>query len=101
MNSQRPNGGSRTTLFPIGALIFSAGVDRLMREYRLEPMPYFQRHARADWGDVSDEKWQANNAALQSGGRLESFYKVHREFSIYIFTEADRSATHVVLASER
>ncbi len=32
MNSQRPNGGSRTTLFPIGALIFSASVDRLMRE---------------------------------------------------------------------
>ena len=48
MNSQRPNGGSRTTLFPIGALIFSAGVDRLMREYRLDPVPYFQRHARAD-----------------------------------------------------
>lgn len=56
MNSQRPNGGSRTTLFPIGALIFSTSVDRLMREYRLDPMPYFQRHARADWGDVSDEK---------------------------------------------
>lgn len=88
-------------LFPIGALIFSAGIDRVMREGRLDPMPFFQRHARGNWGHVSDDQWQANNAALQSGGRLESLYVVHRELCICIFTEADRSETYVVLASER
>ncbi|HCE6397593.1 hypothetical protein OGV25_21175 [Pseudomonas sp. P1B16] len=101
MNSQRHNGSSRTTLFPIGALVFSAGIDRLMREGRLDPLPFFQRHASGDWGNVTDAQWQANNAALQSGDRLESFYVVHRELSIRIVTEADRHATHVVLASER
>ncbi|UVO20039.1 MULTISPECIES: hypothetical protein [Pseudomonadaceae] len=87
-------------LFTIGTLIFSPGIDRLMREGRLDPLPYFQRHTRGDWGDVSDAQWQANNAALQSADRLESAYMVHRELSLCIVTEADRSATHIVLASE-
>lgn len=90
----------RRLLFPIGALIFSEGVDRLMREGRLDPMPYFQRHIRGDWGDVTDDKWQENNAALKSNARLDSLYAVTRELNIRIFTEADRSATHVLLPSE-
>ncbi|MGP3790513.1 hypothetical protein [Pseudomonas sp. B392_1p] len=101
MTSPPPSDNQRPLLFMVGALIFSPGIDRCMREGRLDPIPYFQRHARADWGDVSDEKWQANNDALQSNGRLESFYVVHRELSICIFTEADRSETHIVLAAER
>ena len=39
--------------FPIGALIFSRGIDRLVRAGRLDPIPYFRRHTRGDWGDVN------------------------------------------------
>ena len=39
--------------FPIGALIFSRAVDRLVRAGRLDPIPYFRRHTRGDWGDVN------------------------------------------------
>ncbi|MDP2747841.1 hypothetical protein [Pseudomonas sp.] len=101
MTPQPPTGNRRSLLFAIGALIFSPGIDRVMREGRLNPLPYLQRHTRGDWGDIADTQWQANNAALQSGDRLESSYAVHRELSICIFTVADRSATHIVLASER
>lgn len=90
----------RRMLFPIGALIFSQGIDRLMREGRLDPMSCFQRHSRGDWGDISDEQWQQNNAALKSGARLDSLYIVTRELSVRVFTEADRSATHITLPSE-
>lgn len=100
MASDAHDNGGRKRLFPIGALIFSADVDRLMREGRLDPLPYFQRHARGDWGDVADDRWQENNAALLSSGRLDSFYVVTRELSIRIVTEADRSATHIALPSE-
>jgi hypothetical protein len=68
---------SRNLLFPIGALVFSAGIDQLVRAGRLDPMPYFRRHTRGDWGEVSDQQWQANNAALQSGASLESHYVIH------------------------
>ena len=36
----------------------------------------------------------------KSGERLDSFYVVTRDLSIRIFTEADRSATRIVLPSE-
>lgn len=101
MNSQRNSGNGRTPLFLIGALIFSSGIDRLMREGLLDPLRFLQRHASGDWGDVSDERWQANNAALQSGDQFESFYVIHRELSICIVTEADRSETRIILESER
>lgn len=100
MTSNERSGDRRRLLFPIGELIFSEGVDRLMREGRLDPMSYFQRHIRGDWGDVTDAKWQENNAALTSVEPLVSLYIVTRELTIRIFTEADRSATHVMLPSE-
>ncbi|WP_437610053.1 plasmid related protein [Erwinia sp. V71] len=100
MTSNDRSSDRRRLLFPIGAFIFSEGVDRLMREGRLDPMPYFQRHVRGDWGDVTDNKWQENNAALASGEPLGTLYIVTRELTIRIFTEADRSATHVMLPSE-
>lgn len=101
MATANPSGHRRNLLFPIGALVFSEGVDRLMREGRLDPMPYFLRHTRGDWGDVADYKWLANNAALASGERLESMYQVHRELHICVVTEADRSATRILLMTER
>jgi len=100
MASRITNSHSRGVLFPIGALIFSEGIDRLMREGRLDPIPFFQRHTRGDWGDVSDHKWQENNAALKSNSRLESLYMVTWELNICVFTEADRSATHILLPTE-
>ena len=95
-----PDRNRRHLLFPIGALIFSESIDRLMREGRLDPIPYFQRHVRGDWGDVTDDKWQQNNAALLSGDCLDSLFIVTRELTIRVVTEANRSATHIVLPSE-
>lgn len=100
MTSNERSSDRRRLLFPIGALIFSEGVDRLMREGRLDPMPYIQRHIRGDWGDVTDLRWQENNAAVASGKPLGSRYIVTRELTIRIVTEADRSATHIMLPSE-
>ena len=94
------NTRDRRLLFPIGALIFSEGVDQLVREGRLDPLPYFQRYTRGDWGDVTDDQWQENNAALTSGRRLDSLYRVTRELTLHIYTEADRRATHIALPSE-
>ncbi|WP_416037223.1 hypothetical protein [Pseudomonas aeruginosa] len=58
-------------LFPVGALILSEGIDRLVRAGRLDPIPYFRRHVRGDWGDVSDGQWQANGIALGVWGAME------------------------------
>jgi hypothetical protein len=78
----------------------SAEVDRLVRAGRLDPIPYFRRHTRGDWGDVNVQQWQANSTALQSGASLESHYVIHPGLAIRIVTDAQRSATVIVLPSE-
>ncbi|HAF2412748.1 TPA: hypothetical protein G8N70_003077 [Salmonella enterica] len=88
-------------LFPVGALIFSEGIDRLMRDGRLDPMPYFQRHIRGDWGDLDDSDWQSNDTALRTGeDRLFSSYQVEPDLKLWIITEWDRSVTTLLLPNE-
>ena len=100
MASHRIETYCRRLAFPIGALIFSRGVDRLVRAGRLDPIPYFRRHTRGDWGDVNVCQWHANGVALQSGASLESHYVIHLGLAIRIVTDAQRSATAIVLPSE-
>ncbi|MBP5057681.1 hypothetical protein [Pseudomonas chlororaphis] len=100
MASHRIETYCQRLMFPIGALVLSEGIDRLARAGRLDPLPYFRRHVRGDWGDVNDEQWQANAIALQSGASLESHYLVHPELSIRIVTDAERHLTLIMLQSE-
>ena len=60
----------------------------------------FIRHARGDWGDVSKEDWQANDRALQTGERLLSVYHTRSGIKFWLITEADRSATTILLPQE-
>jgi len=58
-----------------------------------------RRHMAGDWGDVCAEDRQANEDALASGGRLFSVYHAGG-VKFWIITEADRSATTVLLPDE-
>ncbi len=80
----------RKRLFEIGALEFSKGVENLMLEGRLDPIPYLERYMRGDWGEVDDDQWQQNNAAVQSGKHLDSHYVVTRELSIDFVVHGDQ-----------
>jgi len=58
------------------------------------------RHLRGDWGDLCPEDWDANERALQYGGRLFSAYQEEGLPKIWIITEADRSATTILFPEE-
>lgn len=58
------------------------------------------RHAAGDWGDVSDDDRRANTQALASGARLLSAYTLPDGGRLWILTEADRSATTVLLPED-
>lgn len=57
------------------------------------------RHACCDWGDLVQADKDANARGLIDGERLLSAYRV-AEDKIYIITEADRSYTTVMMASD-
>lgn len=60
------------------------------------------RHINGDWGNMCDEDKAANEEALVDGLRLMSAYKRmdHPDDTIWIITEADRSATTILLPDE-
>jgi hypothetical protein len=59
-----------------------------------------RRHHHADWGDLGVHDREANDRALQNGGRLLSAYRSDRGEKFWIITEADRSATTVLMPGD-
>lgn len=57
-------------------------------------------HAHCDWGEVSEEDWELNDQALENGGRILSVFESTGATRFWIITEADRSATTVLLPLE-
>lgn len=57
-------------------------------------------HAMGDWGDVCAEDKTANEQALKDGSRLLSAYADRKGTKFWIITEADRSATTVLLPED-
>ena len=63
------------------------------------------RHVKGDWGDLDEEDKATNNLALKEGTRLLSAYDDDRfpkngVATIWIITEADRSATTILFPDE-
>ncbi|WP_432212294.1 plasmid related protein [Pseudomonas aeruginosa] len=77
------------------------GVDDLVQQGRLNPIPYLRRHLNGDWGDLDDYDRRQNDAALKSGeDRLFSSYQVAPSLQLWIITEWDHSVTTLLLPSE-
>lgn len=59
-----------------------------------------QRHQAGEWGDVNEHDRKANECALADRSRLWSVYHSAAGIKFWIITEADRSATTVLLPEE-
>ena len=59
-----------------------------------------QRHLAGDWGDVDSHDHAANERALIEGTRLLSAYQSAQGVKFWIITEADRSATTILLPED-
>jgi hypothetical protein len=58
------------------------------------------RHSQGDWGIVGTDDWEENELSLREGFRLFSVYESTAGTRFWIITEADRSATTVLLPDE-
>ena len=58
------------------------------------------RHTRGDWGDCDKEDWTENNLSLKRRLRLFSVYHTVSGTKFWIITEADRSATTILLPED-
>jgi len=58
------------------------------------------RHVTGDWGDASKDDRKENELSLEKGFRLCSVYHTESGVKFWIVTEANRSATTVMLPGD-
>lgn len=84
--------------FPLGRLVMTTGAYDALTPLEIKRGLFF--HSQGDWGDVCQEDKQANDQALTDGTRLLSAYLTEKGTRFWVITEADRSATTVLLPEE-
>lgn len=88
-------------LFPMGELRTTIGAVKAIEESGTTELEYTVRHVSGDWGDMPKADKAANDQALKDGTRIFSGYLLPKtQVKIWIITEADRSATTILLPSE-
>ena len=84
--------------FRRGRLLATPGaLERIPHEELIEAL---SRHVHADWGDVDEHDRKKNELALKEELRLLSVFQTKANVRFWIITEADRSATTVLLPEE-
>jgi hypothetical protein len=76
------------------------GALRALESAGQNPADFLERHLNCDWGNLDRDDIRENEYALQHGLRLLSSYHLNDGTRIWIITEADRSATTLLLPEE-
>lgn len=86
-------------LFDLGRVVATPGAVEVLDAAGQDLAALLDRHRAGDWGDVPPEDARENARSLKYGWRVMSSYPVG-EGRVWIITEADRSATTLLLPSE-
>jgi hypothetical protein len=93
---QRPS----VTRFALGQTYITPGAEEALQIAGQTAIEFLRRHMSCDFGELSAEDQKENELALKQGFRLLSNYRTGKGQQLWIITEADRSATTVLLPSE-
>ena len=94
------NKQSTFTRFALGQTFITPGAEEALQIAGQTATEFLRRHMSGDWGDLSDEDVKENELSLKKGFRLLSAYQTGKGQKLWIITEADRSATTILLPSE-
>ncbi len=86
--------------FPLGQLVATPGALRALQAAGQHPLEFIARHVAGDWGELCDEDKQANEEALREDLRILSAYTTSAGEALWVITEADRSATTMLLPED-
>jgi hypothetical protein len=98
--------GEARPKFPLGRIYATRGALELLKRSNLDARTLLARHVHGDWGLVHPDDTAANQHAISHGSRIVSTYAVGptglmRDAEvIWVITEADRSATTLLLPGE-
>jgi histidine ammonia-lyase len=91
---------SSVTRFNLGQTFITPGAEEAIQIAGQTEIEFLRRHMSCDWGDLSEDDIRENELSLKEGLRLLSAYQTGKGQKLWIITEADRSATTILLPSE-
>jgi hypothetical protein len=86
--------------FPLGRVVATPGALSALEKAEQLPAEFLDRHVNGDWWDVPEADKQENELSVEQGFRMLSAYTTSAGDQIWILTEADRSATTILLPEE-
>jgi hypothetical protein len=86
--------------FPLGRVVATPGALKALEEANQNAFELLERHQAGDWGDLCEEDKDENEFSVLNGFRILSAYRTRNDVKIWIITEADRSATTLLLPHE-
>ncbi len=86
--------------FPLGEVRITPPAETVLQNAGRTFQEYLDRHATCDWGELDIDDWNDNDVAVSADCRMHSVYKVTDDQTIWIITEADRSATTILLPDD-
>ncbi|NOR70654.1 MAG: hypothetical protein GQ532_13340 [Methylomarinum sp.] len=87
-------------LFALGKTVATPGALVVMQGIDISPLSLLSRHQCGDWGDLDDEDKAENETSLKENFRIFSSYNLAEKIKLWVITEADRSATTILLPEE-
>lgn len=84
----------------IGQLVATPGALASLPRAGQAPLDFLSRHVCGGWGDIAEEDRKENAISFKRGLRLVSSYHTSAGARIWVITEADRSATTILLPEE-
>ena len=87
-------------LFPLGRIVATPGALAALEREKQLPTSFLGRHAIGDWGELEPTDVAENEYSVAHGFRLLSSYRTDAGDRLWIITEADRSATTLLLPEE-
>jgi len=82
----------------LGALVVTIAASEALP--RIDVAHALRQHGAGRWGDLSENDRVANDMAVKHGGRILSAYGSTNGIRFWVITEADRSATTVLLPDD-
>ena len=87
-------------LFELGQIVRTPGAIQTMQDAGQDPIELLRRHVTGDWGDLGEEDKKENDFSVGKDLRIFSAYNLESGEKVWIITEADRSATTILVPQD-
>lgn len=86
--------------FELGRITITPAASAALEATEIPDILLLARHVHGDWGNVSEPDRLQNELAVLLGMRVLSSYALPNDKKVWVITEADRSATTILLPDD-